>query len=410
MRGDKKTTNRFGRTLLTLALALLTGVVASLVINLFFASLNVAIVFLQGIRYFFLIIPLSLFISGLIIYYVAPETSGHSTEVFISRYYDSSNGISLRYIFVKIFCSILTIASGGSAGRNGPGVQVAGGLSLFISNCLKLGPKTRKIIVTCSVCAGFTAVFGAFAGGLIFGLEWLKTEKKLQKWFLYLLPSCAISLFITRKFGLILIPERLEMVNINFRIIPFVLAGGIFFGLCSLFFIEVLYNLKKVSKKIKLWFPLKGLIGGTFILIVSLIFSLDYLGLGLESISGFLEGSPAPFHSFILKSILTSVTLDFCGSGGLISPIFYIGSSAGSFYGSLINQNISLFAALGMVAVLSGCTNTPAGSFLISIEMFGLSIAPYSLIVVLVSFFMTRKTTVYFYKEEKSNILIKRYY
>src|SRR4030042_7036530 len=99
-----------------------------------------------------------------------------------------------------------------------------------------------------------------------------------------------------------------------------VCLSGLFFGLCSLLFIETLRFTEQKSKKIKIWEPYKGLIGGTLIIILSLVFSTQYLGLGLETIKNSIGGETVPLGAFFLKMIFTSITLSFGGSGGIITP------------------------------------------------------------------------------------------
>ena len=65
------------------------------------------------------------------------------------------------------------------------------------------------------------------------------------------------------------------------------------------------------------------------------------------------------WYDFILKTIFTSLTLGTGGSGGIITPIFYVGAASGVALGHIIGDNIALFAALGFVSVLAGTTNTP---------------------------------------------------
>lgn len=65
---------------------------------------------------------------------------------------------------------------------------------------------------------------------------------------------------------------------------------------------------------------------------LTLIFSRDFLGLGIETIQSTLGGSNLPWYAFIVKGIFTSITLSFGGSGGILTPIFFIGSTSGALF------------------------------------------------------------------------------
>jgi H+/Cl- antiporter ClcA len=184
---------------------------------------------------------------------------------------------------------------------------------------------------------------------------------------------------------------------LNFSAVLFyqIIFAGVFFGLCSFFLIEMLNIGKKVSAKIKIGKPLKGLIGGVVLIIVALLFSADYLGLGINTIEASLNGQPLAWYAFILKSFTTSITLNFGGSGGIVTPIFFVGSSAGNIFAQVLRLDVMLFSALGFVALLAGAANTPIAASIMAIELFGPEIAPYAALVCVISFLMTGHRSVY---------------
>jgi H+/Cl- antiporter ClcA len=87
--------------------------------------------------------------------------------------------------------------------------------------------------------------------------------------------------------------------------------------------------------------------------------------------------------------------LSFGGSGGIVTPIFFIGATAGSFLASLFGLDPATGAALGMVGTLAGCANTPISASVMAIELFGAAISPYAAITCIVSFLMVGHRSVY---------------
>lgn len=128
-------------------------------------------------------------------------------------------------------------------------------------------------------------------------------------------------------------------------------------------------------------------IGGTILVIIAILFTKDYLGLGLETISVSLDGEPVKWY--------TTLTLNFGGSGGIVTPIFFIGSNAGNLFAQIFHLDIKLFSSLGFVPLLAGATNTPIAASIMAIEMFGPQIAPYAALLCLVSYLMTGHRSVY---------------
>jgi H+/Cl- antiporter ClcA len=174
-----------------------------------------------------------------------------------------------------------------------------------------------------------------------------------------------------------------------------VVIAGIFFGLCSAFLVGTLKTAANVAERFKMWAPLKGIIGGFILVGLTFAFSKDYLGLGLGTIQSAINGESVPWYSFIIKSLFTSISLAFGGSGGIITPIFFVGSSSGNFFGQIFGLDVATFSAIGLVSVLAGAANAPIAASILAIELFGASIAPYAAVACVISFLITGHRSVY---------------
>jgi H+/Cl- antiporter ClcA len=173
------------------------------------------------------------------------------------------------------------------------------------------------------------------------------------------------------------------------------MGSGIFFGLCSILLIEILKGTERLSCRIRIWSPLKGLIGGALLVGLTYTFSPMYLGLGLDTIEGALRGEAVEWFAFLAKPLFTGITLSFGGSGGIVTPIFFVGATAGQVFASALNLNVSTFAAIGMASVLAGAANTPIAASIMAVELFGPEVAPYATVACVISFLMTGHRSVY---------------
>jgi len=171
--------------------------------------------------------------------------------------------------------------------------------------------------------------------------------------------------------------------------------AGILFGICSLLLVETLNLFQRLSEKIPWWAPLKGLLGGTVLVFLTLVFSADYLGLGLDTIEASLAGVKVMWYAFAAKIVFTCITLTFGGSGGMVTPIFFIGATFGSLLAVILGVDPATFAAIGMVALLAGAANTPIAASILAVELFGSQIAPYAAVACVTSFLMTGHRSVY---------------
>jgi H+/Cl- antiporter ClcA len=205
-----------------------------------------------------------------------------------------------------------------------------------------------------------------------------------------------IAYHVSSSFGIAYFNEPVSVVPVFTEgFLIKVLLAGLFFGACSIFLIEALKWGEKLANRIRIWTPFKGIVGGMLLIGLTYLFSNRYLGLGLDTVEASLKGNDTDWYAFLLKPLFTSITLSFGGSGGIVTPIFFIGSTAGVAYAHLLNLNVPTFAAIGLVSVLAGAANTPIAASIMAIELFGPAIGPYATLACVVSFLITGHRSVY---------------
>jgi H+/Cl- antiporter ClcA len=377
-------------------LATIAGVVVGSATTVFLKMLSWGTGITRGSGYWYLLVPAGMGVSALMVHYLAPEAKGHGTEKVIEAVHLHSGKIPLKVVPVKLLATVITLACGGSAGKEGPCAQIGAGLTSSLSSLFQFNERDRKKLVICGISAGFAAVFGTPIAGAIFGVEVLFVGALLYD---VLLPSlvAGITAYQTASyFGIQYFQHTISISgNVSEGMLLNVMGSGVFFGVCSIMIILMLKIAAAIAGKIKLWSPVKALAGGLLLAALAFFFSKKYLGLGTESIEENLRGEGTDKFGFILKPLFTSITLSFGGSGGIITPIFFTGSAAGCFWAHVMGYDPSFFAAIGFVSVLAGAANTPIAASIMSMEMFGPSIAPYAAVACVISFLMTGHRSVY---------------
>jgi len=353
---------------------------------------------------YFYILPLALVLTVYIVKKYAPNAEGHGTEKVIEAVHKHSGKIDIAVIPVKLFATILTIFAGGSVGKEGPGAQIGAGVSSLIATKLHFSKEDRKKLVICGISAGFATVFGTPIAGAIFGVEVLIIGVILYD---VLLPSfiAGFAAFATAQFlGVEYTYYDLhfyQSITLDVTLIFKVMLAGLFFGVVSYITVRMISSMAKLIKKIPLS-PLQiAFLGGVVLIVLALIFGTQYLGLGMETIKAVLGPfslmeDNVPWYAFLAKTLFTSITLGVGGSGGIITPLFYIGATSGHLFGQLIGGDyVVMFAALGFVSVLAGATNTPIAATIMAVELFGIDIAHYAALSVVISFLITGHRSVY---------------
>lgn len=377
-------------------LATAIGVIVGFSTSIFLKLLTSASYHAEQYRYYFLALPLAMFASAALVKYLAPDAEGHGTEKVIEALHRRAGKIKASVVPVKLVATILTIAAGGSAGKEGPCAQIGAGLSSLSADLMKFDDHDRKKLVICGISAGFASVFGTPIAGAIFGVEVLFAGSILYE---VLLPSfiAGVTAFqVSKALGIAYFYHPIEFVPIfSQAFFAKVLLAGAFFGLVSVLLIVALRYGAKVSRKMEMYAPLKGAVGGFLIIGLVLLTSRDYLGLGLDTIDAALSGAHVVGYAFLLKALFTSITLNFGGSGGIITPIFFVGATSGVWFANVMHLDSATFAAIGLVCVLAGAANTPIAASILGVELFGPEIAPYATVACVISFLMTGHRSVY---------------
>jgi len=370
---------------------------------------------LLGFKYYYLL-PFALVFTVWFTKTFAPNAKGHGTEKVIEAVHKRNGKIDVLVIPVKLIATVITIFSGGSVGKEGPAAQIGAGAASFIADLLRFSKENRKKIVICGISAGFASVFGTPISGAIFGVEVLIVGIIMYD---VLLPSfiAGFAAFTTARFlGLdyTYFDMRFsQAIPLELTLIGEVILAGIFFGLISDFFITFMKKSEQVIKNIPLNTYLKAFLGGSILIGLSFIFGDEYFGLGIDTVDDSFFSDPnisndIPWYAFILKTIFTSITLGAGGSGGVLTPIFFVGATSGNFFGSLMGEHIAFFAAIGFVSVLAGAANAPIAATIMAVELFGLEIAPYAALSVVISFLITGHRSIFpsqILKMKKSEML-----
>ncbi|PKL15453.1 MAG: voltage-gated chloride channel [Spirochaetae bacterium HGW-Spirochaetae-6] len=346
--------------------------------------------------YLFLGLPFVFLSVMLINKYLAPDAAGHGTEKVIEAVHRHSGKIKVSVVPVKLLTTVLTLTAGGSAGKEGPCAQIGAGLSSLFADIFRFKPEDRKMLVICGISAGFSSVFGTPIAGAIFGAEVLFSGRLSYR---NLLPAFIAGIVGFQVSSALGIQYTYHPLGGQYAFSPsfflLVLLAAIVFGLVSFLLVEFLKYFELIGKKLNKLLFLKAMLGGGALIALTFLFSKDYLGLGLPQIDSALSGKPVLLYAFFLKILFTSITLSFGGSGGIVTPIFFIGAAAGASFAQVLHLDNGTFAAIGMVSLLAGAAQTPNAASILSVELFGTTIAPYASIACVISFLMTGHRSVF---------------
>ncbi|WP_051593340.1 chloride channel protein [Clostridium tetanomorphum] len=354
--------------------------------------------FTHRYKYYYLLMPIAFFLSSYIVLKLAPDAEGHGTEKAIEAVNKRAGKMNIKVVPVKLLTTLITIIFGGSVGMEGPATQIGAGISSKIGEVLKLNDVDRKRVVICGIASGFVGVFGSPVGAAVFAAEVLCIG---QFAYLALFPSLIsafVSFFVGRSLGTKpLIQYFVNMKEFSTSVMLFrMIVFGMIIGVLAMAFIRFVNFVERCFQNLNIYQPLKGIIGGILVILVVLITGSEaYMGIGEEIIEKAVEGHAVNPFAFFWKTITTSFTLGSGGSGGILTPMLYVGATAGNVWANIVNGSTAFYAAIGMVSFLASCANTPIAGIVMSMELFGSEVGMYAAIVCVISYLIVGHKSIY---------------
>ena len=130
-------------------------------------------------------------------------------------------------------------------------------------------------------------------------------------------------------------------------------------------------------------------------IILTLLYQGRYSGLGTNLIAAAFGDQTIFAYDWLLKILLTVLTLSIGFQGGEVTPLFSIGASLGVIAGGVLGLPPEVCAALGYTAVFGSATNTLIAPVLIGLEVFGTDNAVVLVLVCTVAYLVNGNRSIY---------------
>ncbi len=286
--------------------------------------------------------------------------------------------LNLTDSLLEVFASIISISSGGSLGKEAPGIVGGAWTGALVGRVLKSPEKRLQTLLGCGAAGGIAAVFSAPLAGVVFVVEVIYGELETSTF----IPIVISSVFATLVSNSIIGIELLQIPSYTlvspYRELGLYLVFGLLAGIVSTVLIRALYYTKDLFSGIPVHPIFKPALGGLVVGMIGLFYP-RVLGMGYGVITDALNNQftfKLLLILLILKIIVFSLSLGSGGFGGTIIPSLFVGTMLGGAFGTVVDMiypgmtaGPGAYALVGMGAVFAGSTRAPLTAILILFEL-----------------------------------------
>jgi chloride channel protein, CIC family len=315
---------------------------------------------------------------GPVIAFWAPEARGPGVPEVIEAAALREGYLSPRMALFKVWCTGLTIATGGSVGREGPAVGIGAAIGSLMTRLFSFSAGKGRICLACGVAAGFAATFNTPISGALFTIEVILADLEIV-YLGHIVIAAIVAVLISRQFlgdfpTFIVAPFGLQH---NSELLVY-LTLGVLAGLVAIAFTRGIYAADGAFSRLPLPAWLKPALGGLGLGILAVV-SPRVLGVGYDTINLSLAGKftlAAAVFLLAAKYLATVLSLGSGMSGGIMGPSLFLGATLGTALALAANHvwpGLHLrpadYALVGMGALVSGTTLGPITATVLIFEL-----------------------------------------
>ncbi|MCA8979229.1 MAG: chloride channel protein [Planctomycetes bacterium] len=331
------------------------------------------------------------------------EPAGHGVPEVIRAVCRGGGLMRKRAMVSRWLGSLINVASGASAGLEGPTVYTGAAIGSAVGGLFHVDERRRSVLLACGLAGGISAIFNAPMTGMIFAMEVV-----LAEWSAFTIVPIVVASVGGTELSRLLLGDSASFLHGPFEMGPHDLALcvllGLVAGLLSVLFVKGTRFFHHLSGRLSS----NGLVPPAFFgLAVGTIglLSPDAIGEGYDVAQSVIQdhldlGTGLVVALLAAKLLASCLTLGSGSPGGIFAPSLVIGSLLG---GAFARGLAALFpetgfahpgsyALVGMAGLVAGVMQAPlTGIFLVLEVTRGYDVILPLMIVSVISLLVSRR-------------------
>jgi CIC family chloride channel protein len=315
---------------------------------------------------------------GYLLYRYFPDARGSGVPQTKAALFARGGRITLSTALGKFFCTAATLASGIPLGREGPSVQVGGGIASVLGRYFGLSAERVKALLPVGASAAIAAAFNTPLAAVVFSLEEITGDLHAPILGSVVLASATSWIVLRLLLGnhpLFHVPQYELAHPLEFGIYAILGVAG---GLVSVVFTKLLLRTREwfmsLPKK-TVWF--QPVAGGVLVGVMAL-FVPQVMGVGYGYVGDALNGRMTVGIMallVVLKLLAVTTSYGSGNAGGIFGPSLFIGAMLGGTVGGIAHHllphytaSAGAYALVGMGTLFAGIIRAPMTSVLMIFE------------------------------------------
>ncbi|MCF3972805.1 chloride channel protein [Paracoccus salsus] len=281
--------------------------------------------------------------------------------------------------------SLITLGTGGSSGREGPVVHLAGVISTAVAKRIDASPITGRDLLGCAVAGAVAASFNAPIAGALFAHEVVLRHFALHAFAPIAIAAVAGTVINRLEFGGLTEFTLSQAMDLAFYVeLPAFMLLGLVSALVAAAMMSSIFRAENFGNWAmgRLGWPrwMRPAVAGLILGAIAIPFP-HIIGVGYETTAAALNGRIGLTDAIlfaVVKAAAVAVTLGGRMGGGVFSPALVMGSLTGLAFGIIatwmlpeVSGMVNVYAFAGMAAVGAAVLGAPISTALIIFEMTG---------------------------------------